>query len=504
MRPSPDRLPPGFAAWFALLFLATQLPLYTVAYVDILDFPNHLARLHVLTHLDGSPTLRTYYEATAGLFPNMAMDLAVPLLARLTGLETALKLFGSLCTLVLVTGTVALGRALHGRVTVLALGSLLFAHNAFFHLGLFNFVLGVGAALWLLAGWIAAERNGRPGIVAIGAFALGATVVYLCHLAGFGVYLLGMLAHGWGRDQEGRGPRSRWSLLALAALQALPAALIHLAVYEPGVNRAMPTTGEASLAAIALYKAALVALMPSLAFHPHPVATFLVAIPLGLALYGALRKGTAVANRTGVRIAAAVGCAMLLLPPSGFGSNMVDMRLTLALMLVSWAALDLPACSDRVRRQIHAALAAGVVLLSAAVQFQWVRAAPRQAELRAAMQAIEEGARVAVVSLDGDASWGTLGHHGAAWAVVDRSVFLSSLFVRPYQPFFVGYRDGLAELAGAARLDNHSEAPEVADIADGYDYAIVFGAEAATLAYAGTARTVRVVPGARIVAFDSR
>lgn len=504
MRPSPDRTPPGFIAWFALLFLVTQLPLYSVRYVDILDFPNHLARLHVLMHLDSSPTLRTYYVATPGLFPNMAMDVAVPLLARLTGLETALKLFGSLCTLVLATGTVALGRALHGRVTVLALGSLLFAHNAFFQLGLFNFVLAVGAALWLLAAWIVAQRRGATGALMVSAFSLGATLLYLCHLAGLAVYLLGLLAHGWTRSHGQGAPRSRWSLLVVLAAQVLPALLIHLSVYEPGANRPMPTTGDASLAGIAFYKIVLAALMPRFAFYTHPAATMLVAIPLLLFLYCALRARSASLEPAGMRIVLAMGCTALLLPPSGFGSNLVDMRMTLAVMLTFWATIDLPRCSLRNRWRIHAAIGAGVVLLSVATQVQRTRAAPRQAELRHAMLQIEEGARIAVVSLVGHASWARLGHHSAAWAVIDRSAFLSSLFVRPFQPFLLGYRGDFAALAGLARLDNDAPPPRLEDIAPGYDYAVVFGSEADTLAYAGQTHTIALVPGARIVALRPR
>jgi hypothetical protein len=428
----------------------------------------------------------------------MAMDVTVPLLARLTGLETALKLFGSLCTLVLVTGTVALGRALHGRVTVLAPGSLLFAHNSFLHLGLFNFLLAVGAAFWLLSGWIAASRVRPPRTPTILAYAAGATLVYACHLAGLGIYLLGLLAYEASRLAERGWGLERFARLIPPLVQAFPAVLLHVVIYEPGINQTLPTAGGDGFGTIAIKKLLLLAMMPRFAFHPHEFVTNLLTVPLAIALYLGLKSGRLSTCRPALGIVAAFAGAVLLLPPSGFGSNLVDVRMALPLTLAFWASLDLQSTRGATDRRIRWAIAAAVLLVSAAAQVQWWRSSPRQAEMRAALLAVGHGSRVAVVSLDG--AWRGLGHHAPAWSVIDRSTFLSTLFARPFQPFLLGYRSSLVDLAKLARLDNDAPPPSFGPIAEHYDYAVVFGPEADTHAYAAAARTLYVSPLARIVA----
>jgi hypothetical protein len=68
-----------FAYWFLALFAVTQIPLYWVQYPDIMDFPVHLARLHVQMHLSESETLQRYYALRNLQFgTNLAMDFVVP------------------------------------------------------------------------------------------------------------------------------------------------------------------------------------------------------------------------------------------------------------------------------------------------------------------------------------------------------------------------------------------------------------------------------------------
>ena len=61
------RIPRGFLAWFAVLFIVTQAPLYLARYPDVVDYPNHVARLHVLTHLDTSEVLQRFYRLESNL-----------------------------------------------------------------------------------------------------------------------------------------------------------------------------------------------------------------------------------------------------------------------------------------------------------------------------------------------------------------------------------------------------------------------------------------------------
>lgn len=167
---------------FLALFAASQVPLHAVRYPDIVDFPNHVARLHVLAELAGSPLLQRYYVGEPGIAPNLAMDLLAPPIAAMLGVETAVRIFASGASLLAASGVAALTYVLHGRLTMFALGGVLFAQSAFHHLGLFNFVLGVGVALWLLAAWIRLRRRRLPMAGLLPAFGGAVALAWLCHL----------------------------------------------------------------------------------------------------------------------------------------------------------------------------------------------------------------------------------------------------------------------------------------------------------------------------------
>ena len=261
--------PCGIFACFALLYLVTQVPLYAVRYPDIVDFPNHAARLYVLLHIDESPVLRDFYVAQPGLAPNLALDVLGPPLARVLGVELGLKAFASICTLLITTGTLALGIAMTDRSSFLSLGALLFAQNAFAHLGLFNFLFGTGLALWLLAAWIFARRRGFVDSSALAAFAVCATSPYLCHLSAIGIYIVGLIAFEFAREGSDTFSRRIARLAYVIVVQVAPALVIHALAYEPGSNLASPFPNS-TISAFVAYKAALAFLVPTICFHTLP------------------------------------------------------------------------------------------------------------------------------------------------------------------------------------------------------------------------------------------
>ena len=47
------------------------------------DYPNHLARMFVITHIATDPILARMYEVNWNVVPNLAMDLIVPPLSAI-------------------------------------------------------------------------------------------------------------------------------------------------------------------------------------------------------------------------------------------------------------------------------------------------------------------------------------------------------------------------------------------------------------------------------------
>ncbi|HKT20747.1 MAG TPA: hypothetical protein VJR47_22030, partial [Stellaceae bacterium] len=160
----------ALAAAYLLLGGLTLSPLLWTRIPALVDYPNHLARMWILVHGQDIPALASNYIAHWRLLPDLAMDLIVPPLAHLIGVEQAGRVFIALTMLTLVAGTVALHRVLHGRVGLWPLASLLFIYNAVLYWGFLNCLFGMGVGLLLFAAWIATRS--WPSALRLPLFAL--------------------------------------------------------------------------------------------------------------------------------------------------------------------------------------------------------------------------------------------------------------------------------------------------------------------------------------------
>ena len=145
-----------------------------------LDYPNHLARLWLLSMSPPDPILSSMYAPDWHLLPNLAIDAIMPPLLRALPLDVAGRLMLAVTLLLPVTGAVALHRAVHRRWSLWPLSSCLIAYNIVFLLGFMNFLLGLGVALLTAAAWTGL-RPQRP-LLAMAALSAGAVAVFFCHV----------------------------------------------------------------------------------------------------------------------------------------------------------------------------------------------------------------------------------------------------------------------------------------------------------------------------------
>src|SRR6202035_3439303 len=94
---------------FALLAAASLLPVLLTPIPAMVDYPNHLARMYILSR-NGTPDANPYYQVAWALYPNLAMDLLIPQIARLISVENATRLFLVLSQVLIVGGALALER----------------------------------------------------------------------------------------------------------------------------------------------------------------------------------------------------------------------------------------------------------------------------------------------------------------------------------------------------------------------------------------------------------
>jgi hypothetical protein len=171
-----------------VLVLAAMLlaPIWSVAFPPLLDYPNHLARAFVLAHLNDSHfSFREFYRSDWGAYPYLGMDASLALLSRLFPIETAGRVYLSLCVLALPAAAWFFLRQAQPDADAAFLWSLLIAYNVFFLEGFLNFDLSLAVGffslgLWLR--WLARPATGR-WLVALVAF----TALYFTHLLGFGI-----------------------------------------------------------------------------------------------------------------------------------------------------------------------------------------------------------------------------------------------------------------------------------------------------------------------------
>src|SRR3954466_7023397 len=74
------------AILFGVLFAISLAPVLSVRIPAMVDYVNHLARMHVLVDA-GRGLSNPGYAVEWRLFPNLALDLIVPILARFLGVE---------------------------------------------------------------------------------------------------------------------------------------------------------------------------------------------------------------------------------------------------------------------------------------------------------------------------------------------------------------------------------------------------------------------------------
>jgi hypothetical protein len=192
----PTRLVSNILKLVAVMILAAALlaPIWSAAFAPLLDYPNHLARAFVLAHLnDPTFTFSRFYRADWGAYPYLGMDASLAVLSRLFPIETAGRVFLSLCVLALPAAAWFFLRQVNPGDDATALWALLIAWNVFFLEGFLNFDLSLAVGLFALGQWLRWLANHR--VARWIAVLITFTALYFTHLLGFGIAGLVVVAY---------------------------------------------------------------------------------------------------------------------------------------------------------------------------------------------------------------------------------------------------------------------------------------------------------------------
>lgn len=451
------------AALLGACLIGLAIPILLVPIPQALDYPNHLARIWLLSQGLHIPPTSGMYSLEWSALTNIGVDLMAIPLGHLLPAEAVGQLFLWLGAALPVLGMAALNARLYGGLSWWQLGFGLVAWNLTLLAGFLNFNIGLGLALLAAAADPWMGRAGRPWVgfllrVLVG-FALG--VVHI-----FALFLWGAVLCGLALGPELR-PLLAWRGLLARAVPVLRAgapallALVLLLALAP----AMPWAHEEGSSDLALtIKDSLellarpgkklrngLAAVQTWRLKPDLLALLLVLAPAGLALaIGRLRAHAGL-----FVVVACMGVLFLAFPDYTASTGWLDRRFAQYALVLSLVALrpELPA---RFAPALAALMALVVTARTGLVGAVWWA---RSADVRSVARALEPvpaGATLLPLEHTGRANEAPLGRtfmdgfptywHLYTLAVPWRHAFVPTVFAaRGKQP--LGIRPPWDELA---------------------------------------------------------
>jgi hypothetical protein len=370
---------------FALLAAASLLPVLLTPIPAMVDYPNHLARMYVLSQ-NGTADANPYYEVAWALYPNLAMDLLVPQMARLISVENATRLFLLLSQLLIVGGAVALERVVKGRVHLAGFASLMFLYCLPFSWGFVNFEFGLGVALWAIAAYLMVAERALPVRFIVNAVFV--TALFASHFFALGVYGATLGFYELWRA-------SHWKVSYRdAALRLVTLAIPVVALFGVMRSTAGSIGSEGTTWVFEFKPLWLFRIMNGYNLTVSAAS----ALTLMALLYFAARRGALKLEPAGIWLASGFALLYLAIPSMLLGTSFADLRVipAAALIVPAFCSLSLPN-----RRWTIAALTAvtGITLANLAIVYVvWLSYRADYAAIIESFHKIDRGSLVLVGS----------------------------------------------------------------------------------------------------------
>ena len=362
----------------ALLLALSGALIFTVEIPAQIDYVNHLARMHLLFDAaHGRPN--PYYAVEWKFILNQACDLIVPQIARLTGVDIAMKLFLFASQILIVSGAMAVEATIKGRTQFAGIVAVMMLYAVPLAWGLVNFAFGVGVALWGIAIWLRLQKSPWPLRIAIHAcFVL---VLFVSHVFTLGLYglVIGFM------ELAGQRRIAEFTLMAVPPAIALTAFLF----LPHAVGEAIDWQWAAKI------WWPLLMMMP-LAFRP----SFLMCASL-IALFTLLLHCRAIAiSRQGVLVVAGMLVTYIVFPRTLFESAYADIRILMMLLLILPGFITFRTTSKYLATFTGACIAAIALFSVGFSSVVWWQRQQDFAELRQSFNALAPGSR-ALIAADG-------------------------------------------------------------------------------------------------------
>lgn len=368
---------------FALLLGASLGPVLLAPIPAMVDYPNHLARMYILSRA-GTPEANPFYQIEWALYPNLAMDLLIPLMARLVGVETASRIFLLLSQILIVSGAVAIERVVKGRIHIAGFVAVMFLYCLPFTWGFLNFEFGLGVALWGIAAMLRVEARGW--LVRFGVNAMFAAGLFAAHFFALGIYGVTIGIVELQRAWDNKMPPAQFAL-RLMVLAAPVVVLLAIMASTGGGVGAEGTNWFFEFKPLWLFR-----IMNG---YSLTVSAATMVVMMG-SIYIAARHGVLKFGPGGLWLATGFLLLYLAMPSRLFGTSFVDFRIiaAAALILPAFCTLSLP---DARWKLAALGIVSAVTLANlAVVYFVWLSYRADYTAMIASFGKIERGSLVLI------------------------------------------------------------------------------------------------------------
>jgi len=435
--------PVNIAVLFAALTLLISIPIWTHPLPPLSDYVNHLARMHVIATLPKNPQLAAYYEINWQVIPNLTMDLIVPLFARVMNIYLAGQVFMVLMFALIISGSLALNRALIGRWTAMPLFAFPLVYNYVFLVGLMNYIFGIGVALWALAGWVAVRERAWPMRLTLSV--ASAVVLFFCHLSSLGIYGIGILSFELFRLWERR--REPWPRrivdFVVSGLPFLAAAPLLYA--SPTMDLISRTYWD--------QRGKIDGLMYVITDYSDIVAVAIVTVTVASIIW-AVRHRLLRFHPFALALIGVGSVVYLALPRIMFDTYMTDQRVPVGIAFMLFACGDLELRRRLVRRVFLVTLLVLMAGRLIEIDLNWSQLSDTTGQFRSSVRRIAPGSKVFVSYADRASGEDVrdLGLvHAACIAMIERNALVTTAFtvagkqvlhVKPEYRDYVDTQDG--------------------------------------------------------------
>jgi hypothetical protein len=420
LRSPVDFKPSAIAVLFVVLIAVASIPVITHALPPLSDYLNHLGRTYVINHAGSDPDLSRYYFTKWQVLPNLMIDAAMLALNPFMDIYRAGQVFTIAAFVLILSGALALNRALFGYWSALPLAATPLLYNGVLLVGVMNYVFGIGLALWAFAAWVALREKSWPWRFSVST--LFAVTLFFCHLYAVGFYGLVLLAFELRRLWEQRAEPLKPRVIDFIAT-GIPFLLVMALLWmSPTLN----SVGEYYWTA----NGKIDGLFMAVDVYYSAVAFGLMAVALATAVW-ASRAGLLRFHPAGWMVLAVGAGVYVAMPRELFAAHMADQRLPIALAFVLIACLQLEFRHPLVRRGFVAMLIVVLAMRVIEIQLVWDRLALTTAAFSQSVGLIERGARVLVVHGDRSGGEDVSDYelvHAPSLATIERSALVSTTF----------------------------------------------------------------------------